>query len=707
MAKYIVTSGTTFQPYSYEQLAAPLAQAAEIHRQTQDVYDSLGVETAALQRYIDQEPEDSLARQMYQGYLDKLTALQDNLWQNGYNAQTRRDLSSAKSGFSKDILRLQGAVQSRQERSKEYWDIKKSHPDMIMGSDPGLANLDEYIKNDRYGQDYYTYSGDAFTKEVGEDAQARVKELFSNPELQRLMPGYLTLKTRQGVTSQDVANASQAILQKRMNDDSSLYDNLDPVGKILADVLETHIDSTGAHGKVSSEEFGRLIDYGISGLSQAIGDTKFEHQKDWMAEQDREFEIWKQKYAIQNAPKPGSGAGNPYEEMMLNPEDTHTHSITGRDYDTVAKRVNRHVKNLDKVLFTDDGQEIRNNLEASALVYSEDRRLELMPIFGFDIGLTPPTNKDDYLRGSIIAPDGRRYETWYDPDKRWNGQRGVVMIRPEGDRGNGKVDTGLTNRYRQEKRDIDNRVNYYKQNRKDIYKAADITPDDKARYYKNTGSNEISMDVPLVDYPSAAVSLPNSGEQIVMDTWVARDGSDDADYRSKFGSYLSGTFNFTQTKSGEFRIKEPRSIRKDTGKSTGIHEYDRNSGTLEKKPITDYDSVFRLDNDLNIINVDGIQLSYDAIMNDYLILYLSGSKAPAVGIGINMFDSDKISAAYRSARQALQENQREYDLGYMTYEEKLIYDRLVSDNLSKLLKTTMGYGNATQKKGATNKDDEQ
>lgn len=281
MPKFIVTSGQSFMPFSYEELAAPVMQTAELHRATQDVYDQIGMETAALQRYINAET-DPRAQEIYQGYLDNLTALQNNLWANGYGPQTRRDLVAARNGYASDVTRLQKAITDRQERSNEYHNIKLEHPDMVIGSDPGLESLDSYLDNDRFGRDYFTYSGNQFTQEVGTDAQARIKEMFEDPELKRLIPGYFSLKEREGVTSADVANARQAIIDK-YNGSLDSYNSLDPVAKILADVLDSHIDSTGAQGRISSDEFGRLLEYGAAGLSHAIGETKYQHVDDWQS----------------------------------------------------------------------------------------------------------------------------------------------------------------------------------------------------------------------------------------------------------------------------------------------------------------------------------------------------------------------------------------------------------------------------------------
>ena len=52
MPKYLVTSGSHFEPFTYDELVKPVAAAQQAHEQAQDLYDALEMDTAALDRYI-------------------------------------------------------------------------------------------------------------------------------------------------------------------------------------------------------------------------------------------------------------------------------------------------------------------------------------------------------------------------------------------------------------------------------------------------------------------------------------------------------------------------------------------------------------------------------------------------------------------------------------------------------------------------------
>ena len=178
MAKYLVTSGSYYDPFTYDELAKPIAQTVEAHNAAQDVYDQLGMETSALERYITDNPGDQEAKRMYDSYMSRLSSLQDNLWRNGYNASTRRDLSAARTGYASNITRLQSAIQARQDRSKEYWDAKHKNPNLVTSGDPGLYGLDDYLHNENQGMDWFSYDSAQFEKEVYEEINARAKTML-------------------------------------------------------------------------------------------------------------------------------------------------------------------------------------------------------------------------------------------------------------------------------------------------------------------------------------------------------------------------------------------------------------------------------------------------------------------------------------------------------------------------------------------------
>lgn len=286
MSKYIVTNSSYFQPFSYDELAKPVQQMTEAHLASSDAYDQLSMETEALRRYITDNEDDVQAKALYDNYINKLNTLQDNLWNRGYSLGTRRDLSSARAAYASDITRLKSAVQARQERSKEYWDARHKNPDLVAGFDPGMSGLDNYLNDDQYGQNWYSYSGNQFASEVASEVKARGAELVSAyAERDPQLAGYLEYHVKNGFTNAQV-NGATLLAQRALTGDLDLTDpSIDPVEGLLASTLLSRLQSTGAvpGQNLSPEEYRRLFNYGVLGLTQGIGseDVKPINDKVW------------------------------------------------------------------------------------------------------------------------------------------------------------------------------------------------------------------------------------------------------------------------------------------------------------------------------------------------------------------------------------------------------------------------------------------
>lgn len=274
MAGFIVTSGSHFTPFTYDELVKPIQQFTDAQNTAAQSYSELMADSATLQNYIDSEKDEETSK-LYQGYMSKLKDLQDNLWSRGYNAGTVRDLAAARAGYSSDITRIAKAIENRQARSKEYWEMRHKNPDLVAGHDPGLSSLDKYLGNDTYGQDWYSYSGTELAKEVSADIASRANELLRDPQIMRnpQIAGYITRIMQKGFTNSEINRAGNAA-KAYLEGDSSALNGLDAPSRIAADVLVSRMQSTGAklgaEGNLSSDEYNRLFNYAMMGASSGI-----------------------------------------------------------------------------------------------------------------------------------------------------------------------------------------------------------------------------------------------------------------------------------------------------------------------------------------------------------------------------------------------------------------------------------------------------
>lgn len=695
MPKYLVTSGSHFTPFTYDELVKPVAHMQQAHDAAQDAYDTLNLETSALQRYITDNPGDSQAKAMYDNYMEKLSTLQNNLWEKGYNAQTRRDLAAARGAYASDITRLGKAIQNRQERSKEYWDAKHKNPDLVMGEDPALGGLNNYLADDNYGRNYFSYSGDQFMKEVGTDAQARANEMVRDPQIMKdpRMAGYLTRITQEGFTSQEVQNAGAAVRMALAGNENALS-GLDPASGILANILMSHLNSTGARGKVSNEEFNRLFDYGMSGLSQAIGKRKIDDMRDlvWAENMERSRWAWQQNYkAAQERAKKQAEM-----EASIKMEDTDTNVVTGPNAKRSSRRLHRRGYDTTQTTlkFTKDGREVRNGVDASEIVYGGDIRREGYSLLGFDVGRTPVgSSTDRYLQG-VVSMNGKTYRTRYNPNA--NGKKGAVEYSESGRTGTWSPSPRLTEIYNEYRSKYLDNYNKYKDS--EIGKLATIDPDKQFKDYDRYG---VPFSTPLQEFRSEAMDSRANSTSAITTTYVARKGTDSGKYVQKFADYISSGLTFK----GDDARRDPNR-RTYKGFSTNIHpvtEY----GTLERRAIKDPDNVFKI-KDGKITNISEIKITPDSILDaidngaygdGYIIAKLDDNKE--YGIGIGMMNSDVIKTIFMQARQKML---RDINNPYLSDEAVEANLETYCKEASYLMKTALGYSLNTVSEGGTSKD---
>lgn len=363
MPKFLVTSGSHFQPFTYDELSKPVMQAVEAHNAAQDAYDTLSDETAALERYITNNPEDSMAREWYDNYMQKLNSLQENLWANGYNASTQRDLRAARNGYFRDITRIASAIKKRQEAGSTWSKMKLEHPELIMEDNPANVGLNSYLMDDNFGSNFYTYNGKTFAEEVSVDVAARGNELIRRPEVMRDpdLVGRIITKMKTGFTNEEQRNASgfvrgvisadrnglkkSEILSRALDlVDSDANIGLTPEEKLLAGALLSRLNTTGAADRVSDSEFNRLLGYGDLGISAASVSTnqKPEVQSDleWEQQQKANAEERRHKNALSEiaARKGGTTNGGGTNGGNIRPQVAR---LVGNNFEAIKDKTQR------------------------------------------------------------------------------------------------------------------------------------------------------------------------------------------------------------------------------------------------------------------------------------------------------------------------------------------------------------------------------
>lgn len=390
MSRYLPTSGSFFEPFGYDELVKPLVQMTEAHNAAQEKYDQLSTETQALKNYISEDgADDERARQMYNDYMAKLQALQEDLYNNGYTSKTARNLSAARNAYASDITRLAAAVKARQDRSKEYWDAVQKDRDLVVGTDPGLSGLDKYLDDDNYGRNWYSYKGNDFTREVGEEAKALSKQLF-DPLGRRTLtnseaPEYYLSRIQHGFTDGEVNNAFAAVRNSIANglvDDNYNIDKsrLSKEEGTLADTIMSHMVSSGALQTKDPEIIEKMLRYAKAGAQNAIGETKVDYLS-------KNADLW----GFKDGKGGSGGGGNPDLYLQTSGEQWVEGDNAAELSDTVGKYLGKvsAEKPVSITLVDANGKEYSkpfyNQAELDKQIYHNSFRDDIINRFGLDV----------------------------------------------------------------------------------------------------------------------------------------------------------------------------------------------------------------------------------------------------------------------------------------------------------------------------------
>lgn len=687
-------------------------QMQEAHNAAADAYDTLSLETNALARYISENEDDKQARSMYDAYKQALSTLQEDLYTNGFSQNTRRNLANVRAGYASDITRLKKAVEDRQARSKEYWDMRHKNPDLVMGTDPGMGGLDNYLTDANYGRDYYTYSGNTFTAEVAADAKARASEMLRMPQYAKdpAAVGYLTQITQKGFTSGEVNDAANAVRRALAGDDSGMR-SLTPASRILADVLTTHLASTGAKDVISADEYNRLFDYGVAGLSQAIGGTNVQSltDKQWdfnrnMAMKQWDFNKQKELLAMQGK----LAAGNVDETPTAVPIDlairnvTDTQKPVGMHYDKASKDLAFFVAEGNRKPIIGNKMNVASKKDAAKLVFSEDLRNEYKEKLGFDIGMEVPgaLSRDsafDKLTG-IIVRNGVEYETRYSPKAMIGNKPGAVLYREKGsdipwDLAN--IDEELTNIYKEGRKKFEEVRDNYKKEEPAIYMAASyMTPDrlDDLRREYNVDSS-----VGLDGLTEAIFAQDEYAPSLTRKSFiVAEDGTD----AGKLNSRLYGL-----SKGAQITLTDDE-LSTMTGSSRGIHKISPQHN-LGKKALqfSDIYTKYKTNGSGNAGAEDtngGIKRTAISLsgLNAEFPYIIQVTDKGTFAVSIDMYNNDQLINLFNQAKADIEM----FKSASIDAETRQLYIDKTLDNLTTDVANALGYDQSTTSRSGSSKE---
>lgn len=266
MAKYLTTSGSKFEPYSYDELVKPLVRATEAHRQTQEVYDELAANAESVGALISKN--DPRTQELFDSYSNTLDSYINDLQQNGYGLNAQRGLTQLRRMYGRNITSIQNAITSRREWAKDYAKRTETDHTLITDMNPAEQSLDNWIDNPEFGM-YRSVSGATLFDQTSKIAAAWKDQLASEANTREWSPilngMYAESASFYGATGEQLKKAQSIFLSGAPVTDT------DPMVNALVGIMNSVFDSSGIASWKNEDATYRAKEYIAEGASSALG----------------------------------------------------------------------------------------------------------------------------------------------------------------------------------------------------------------------------------------------------------------------------------------------------------------------------------------------------------------------------------------------------------------------------------------------------
>lgn len=178
MKNYSLTVNSTFQPFTYQELAAPLDRQELYHEKLADEYDKLSSQADVLEAMgANDRDKNSGAYSRYKAYSDKLRQEADDLYKFGLNTESRQRLSDLRRMYNTEIVPIQNAWSKREKEADDQMKASLQNPSLMFTRDARSTTLDDYIRNPTGG--YGVINGANITAQMAGMAKNLAKQVRS------------------------------------------------------------------------------------------------------------------------------------------------------------------------------------------------------------------------------------------------------------------------------------------------------------------------------------------------------------------------------------------------------------------------------------------------------------------------------------------------------------------------------------------------
>ena len=176
MANYSLVANSVFQPFSYQELAAPLDRQEAYHEKLAEEYDKLSSQADILEVMgANDRDKKSGAYSKYKAYSDFLRSEADHLYQHGLDIDSRERLTDLRRRFNTDIIPIHNAWKKRETEAATQQQALLQNPHLMFTRDADKTSLDDYLTNPMGG--YGVVNGATITAQMSQMASTLAKKI--------------------------------------------------------------------------------------------------------------------------------------------------------------------------------------------------------------------------------------------------------------------------------------------------------------------------------------------------------------------------------------------------------------------------------------------------------------------------------------------------------------------------------------------------
>lgn len=180
----ILTNTAKYDPFNFQELAAPYILVDKAAGEVMDTIDELGSKADLMKKYADEDPDSPYAKQYYK-YNNELEQAASDMAKYGMSAAIRNNVRGLKRRYSAEIDPIDQAAKIRKERADEQRKLKAANPNLMFDIDWSNINLGKVIDNPNLG--YTSINGDDLYKKGAVAGKSISSTMISDPEVKRTL----------------------------------------------------------------------------------------------------------------------------------------------------------------------------------------------------------------------------------------------------------------------------------------------------------------------------------------------------------------------------------------------------------------------------------------------------------------------------------------------------------------------------------------